>query len=311
MGSVDRFEPLTGDASFRRYYRAYSKGQNYIVMDAPPAREGLQAYIAIAEQLQQAGLNVPEIIAVDQAQGFLLETDFGDTLLFDALNPATVSSLYRQAMNELFKIQTCALDVADYSLPKFCEKLYRQEFELFTDWYLQRALGLQLSSSAQVVLSQLFEHLLSVALKQPQVFVHRDYHSRNLMCLSSGGLGVLDFQDAVAGPITYDLLSLLRDCYIDWPAAKVREWVKIYYQEAKDRQLVSVSFDEFYYWFDCMSLQRHLKCIGIFSRLNLRDKKPSYLQYIPRIFNYIDEVANRYSEFSKLSELLQHCCVEG
>ena len=292
---------LLGDASFRRYFRVSCGDTSYIAMDAPPDQEACQPFVAIAKTFYALGLNVPIIYAEDIEQGFLLLTDFGDTLYLQALNETTCDPLYRSAMNDLLLIQSCQ-QIDNYVLPKFDGTLYRREMSWFRDWYLTEYLNVPLSAMEQESLEQMFSVLCEDALSQPQVCVHRDYHSRNLMVVEGTTRpGILDFQDAVWGPVTYDLMSLLRDCYIDWPSHQVAAWARIYQQQALQAGLLEMDDPrEFMRWFDWIGLQRNLKCIGLFARLEIRDNKPTYLQYIPRILKYAQAVSQRYSEFSEL-----------
>lgn len=302
---ISNITPLAGDASFRRYFRVQNADTTYVAMDAPPDKESCEPFVAIAKSFSQLGLQVPTIYASDIDQGFLLLTDFGDQLYVDALNPKTCDELYHSAFEDLLLIQSCQ-QITGYTLPTFDADLYREEMSWTRDWYLHRHMRVALSKSENATLDRVFDLLVKDALAQPQVCVHRDYHSRNLMVVEgSNRPGVLDFQDAVWGPITYDLLSLLRDCYIDWPPNQVEAWVCDFQQRAVQAGLLQRDDpQQFLRWFDWIGLQRNLKCIGIFSRLNVRDKKPSYLQYIPRIVKYATAVCDRYPEFRDLKPLL-------
>ena len=297
------FEPLTllaGDASFRRYFRLHSEGNSYVLMDAPPSKESCQAFIAIDRTFQEMGLQVPTIHYSDLEQGFLLLSDFGDRQLLEQLNDATVDVYYKKAFEDLLIIQRCR-DVADYPLPRFDEALYQYEWNLFIECYLERHLGLTLSTADRNALDRVYQLLMTQALAQPQVCVHRDYHSRNLMVLPDEHLGTLDFQDAVIGPITYDVMSLLRDCYIEWPFERVKQWVFGFQRRLLEEGLLTIDDpDQFLLWFDWIALQRHLKCLGIFSRLYYRDSKPGYLQDIPRVVRYAKSVCERHPEFESL-----------
>lgn len=294
---------LTGDASFRRYFRVFAQGRSYLLMDAPPEKESCEPFIAIANALRAQGLHTPEIYWSDLKQGFLLITDFGDRLLLDALNSDTVDRYYQIAFDHLLSIQSCH-KVDGYSLPVFDANLCQKELGLFQEWYLQRHLGQTLSRSDLECLSRIHKLLTDEALAQPQVFVHRDYHSRNLMVLEKG-LGILDFQDAFFGPITYDLMSLLRDCYIEWPRKRVESWISQYHQRLlKAGYLSDNNPKQFLRWCDWIALQRHLKCIGIFSRLHHRDKKSGYLKDIPRVIGYAKMICQAYPEFKDLEKFL-------
>lgn len=291
---------LAGDASFRRYFRVRSEGSNYVLMDAPPSKESCQAFIAIARTFQQIGLQVPRVYCSDLAQGFLLLSDFGDQPLLGRLNDQTVDAYYKKACEDLLIIQCCH-DVKDYDLPEFDATLYQYEFGLFRQWYLERHLGLHLSAVDHKILDRIYHLLMESALLQPQVCVHRDYHSRNLMVLPDDHLGILDFQDAVWGPITYDLMSLLRDCYIEWPYDRVKQWVFTFQRRLLERNLLALDDpNQFLLWFDWIALQRHLKCIGIFSRLHYRDNKSEFLQDISRVLRYARSICERHPIFDAL-----------
>lgn len=302
---LQRLQCLAGDASFRRYFRVHCDDTSYIAMDAPPDKESCQPFVAIAKTFHKLGLNVPVIYAEDLTQGFLLLSDFGDQHYLQVLFPETCDRLYRAALNDLLLIQSCQ-SIEGYKLPKFTAQLYHQEMALFRDWYLRKYLGLSLSQAEQNRFQYICDLLSDDALSQPQVCVHRDYHSRNLMVVKGTSQpGILDFQDALWGPITYDLLSLLRDCYIDWPPDQVSAWALQYQQQLLKAGLLEEKDPElFLRWFDWIGLQRNLKCIGIFARLKVRDNKSDYLQYIPRVLNYAQLVCDRYPEFSDLKPLL-------
>ncbi len=284
--------PASSDASFRRYFRVSFDGESRIAMDAPPEKEDSRPFVAVAQALHQAGLHVPEVLEQDLEQGFLLLSDLGSTPYLDALDGESVERLYGDAMGALSLMQSVPAD----ALPDYDEALLKQEMALFPDWFLTTHLGLELSHSENEMLEKGFELLAANALEQPRVFVHRDYHSRNLMVCEHNP-GILDFQDAVYGPVTYDLVSLLRDCYIAWPRDQVEAWVRGYHDIALDNGILrSPMAEQFLRWFDLMGVQRHLKAIGIFARLNHRDGKSGYLGDIPRTLTYVEEVASRYAE---------------
>ncbi len=295
--------PASSDASFRRYFRVGFDGESRIVMDAPPDKEDSRPFVRIGKQLHAIGLNVPEILAEDLEQGFLLLSDLGSQQYLSVLNADTVEMLYGDAMGALAVLQTRGPG-AD-RLPRYDESLLRREMELFRDWYLGTHLGLTPGQNEQVVLDEVFSLLVDNALDQPQVSVHRDYHSRNLM-VSAHNPGILDFQDAVHGPVTYDLVSLLRDCYINWPRERVEQWALGYHDIAIDHGILHGPQEErFLRWFDLMGVQRHLKATGIFSRLNHRDGKPGYLDDIPRTLGYVAEVCGHYPELGPFKRLLE------
>lgn len=292
--------PASADASFRRYFRVRYANQTRIVMDAPPENEDCHPFINISALLANIGLHVPEVLVEDLDNGFLLLTDLGDRMYLAELNNQTVESLYGDAMLALLRLQA----YGKATLPPYDHELLMREMELFREWYLIHHLGIQLSSSENDIIDQAFDYLSESALQQPRVIVHRDYHSRNLM-ISDPNPGILDFQDAVIGPITYDLVSLLRDCYIAWPRQQVESWVQTFYQKALERNIIKdISIEQFLEWFDLMGIQRHLKASGIFARLNYRDGKPGYLEDIPRTLNYVVEVGSDYSEIKPFINLL-------
>ncbi|MDH3218094.1 MAG: phosphotransferase [Gammaproteobacteria bacterium] len=279
--------PASEDASFRSYLRLQTGAESWIVMDAPPRQEPCDQFIAVAGKLRGAGLSAPEIIARNLEQGFLLLTDFGSRDYLSLLTPETEAALYKDALAALLAMQS-RIDADD--LPPYDEALLNREMELFNDWFLGRLLGIELDRQQRAKWRGTRQALVENALEQPQVFVHRDYHSRNLMRLEQGNPGILDFQDAVRGPVSYDLVSLLRDCYIDWPPPRVEQLALDYFELARVNQLVAVDAERFLRWFNLMGIQRHLKAIGIFSRLSIRDGKSGYLEDIPRTFGYLRQV---------------------
>lgn len=300
-------ELASGDASFRRYFRVKLDQDSFIVMDAPPDKEDCRSFIDIAAAMSKAGLHTPQILQQDLQRGFLLLTDLGDQQYLQVLNDDNVDQLYTDAMSALLTLQACA-DM-DYKLPIYDEVLLKTEMSLFTDWLIEKHLSLPLSKAEQDMFANAFDFLAQSALQQPQVPVHRDYHSRNLMLNAQHNPGILDFQDAVLGPVTYDLVSLLRDCYITWPREQVENWVKGYYQQAVQAGILSAGNEAgFLRWFDLMGVQRHLKAAGIFARLNYRDDKPAYLHDVPRTVAYITDVSQRYPELQALYQFLM--CID-
>jgi aminoglycoside/choline kinase family phosphotransferase len=291
------------DASFRRYFRiSLEDGQTLIAMDAPPEKEDCTPFVEIAGQLLPLGIHVPEIHAHSPDQGFLLLSDLGETLYLDQLDEGNVDRLYGDALGALAAMQACA---DSDRLPRYDRQLLWDEMELFRHWLLGEHLQLSLSEAEQELLTTSFQALVANARRQPQVFVHRDYHSRNLMLTQGRNPGVLDFQDAVAGPVTYDLVSLLKDCYIRWPRQRVNEWAMGYFHLALHTGIVREEHErEFLAWFDLMGMQRHLKAAGIFARLYHRDGKDGYLKDIPRTLGYITEVAPDYPESKGLGEFI-------
>lgn len=301
---ISALTPLINDASFRQYFRVTLNQIPYVVMDAPPQRENCKPFIEISRRLVASGLNAPKVLASELEQGFLWLTDLGSILYLSELNETQVASLYQDALQALLIMQR---DVSSEELPLYDHTLLHQEMRLFTDWLLEQHLKLTLTTEEQRQLIECFEKLSESALSQPQVFVHRDYHSRNLMVCSQHNPGILDFQDAVKGAITYDLVSLLRDCYIAWPRPRVEQWAKDYFILANSAGLLSnVTFSQFLRWFDWMGIQRHLKASGIFARLYRRDGKNGYLKDIPRTLNYIVEVGADYPEMVFLADFIKH-----
>lgn len=299
-------QPLAGDASFRRYFRCYHPEGTYIIMDAPPEKEiDCAPFMLISAALKTHKVNTPSIIHSDLSQGFLLLDDFGDTTYYQALKTENPHQLYQQAIQTLIHLQSCQ-EVPNYDIPFFDAEFMLTEFERFDNWFIRQLLELSLNRSEQQILNEAYERLIQSALSQSQCLIHRDYHSRNLMFINSNSVGVLDFQDAMIGPVTYDLVSLLKDCYITWPEHLVNVWIDSYFNQAKlvgfiDNQMTETQFA---HAFDLMGMQRHLKAIGIFSRLHLRDNKSSYLNDIPRIMRYLLDATSRYEEFEALQWLI-------
>lgn len=297
--------PLAGDASFRRYFRVQLPDRSLVAMDAPPEKENIKPFIAIALAFTKLGIHVPEIIAMNLEQGFLLLSDLGDNLYSTLLNNDNAEQLYGDALDTLQRIQTCQ-EIIDNPLPDFDQVLILREWNLFVEWALKKHWQTDLNTHNQHMLSNTLEFLTQEFLAQPKICVHRDYHSRNLLWLDNHTVGVLDFQDAVWGPITYDALSLLRDCYIAWPRVQVEKWALLSYQRAReDNLLPHISGEQFIRWFDLLGIQRHLKCLGIFARLNHLYNKPNYLKDMPRTLNYILQVSEHYPELKEFRAFLQ------
>lgn len=296
---------VSGDASFRRYYRVVFDGKSYIVMDAPPDKEDTRPFIHVADAFYALGVNVPRIVERDVTQGFLLLDDLGDEQYAHRLSSVTVDALYRDAFACLLKLHT-APGADKIELPPYDHALLMREMGLFAEWFLQRHLGLSLCEEEQSRLQAVLEKLAQAALSQPQVCVHRDYHSRNLMVVDTDNPGVIDFQDAVRGPVTYDLVSLLRDCYVVWPKSQVLAWVEDYRQLLNDSGHFKLeSAEQFKQWFDWMGLQRHIKVLGIFARLNYRDNKSAYLADLPLTLTYVRDVLAEYPALSALTDLIE------
>jgi len=294
-------EIASADASFRRYFRVNHQGKTSIVMDAPPEQEDCAPFVDVTQRLLNAGVHAPEIIRQDLEQGFLLLEDFGNTPYLDQLCTQTADKLYGDAINALIKIQTSE----SHGLPEYDEALLQQEMQLMPEWFLQKHLGITPTAEQQKIIDRTLAVITASVLQQPQVFVHRDYHSRNLMILDDDSPGIIDYQDAVLGPVTYDLVSLLRDCYIRWPHDKVSKWVLLdYKKQAEQAGLFSkVQDSTFIQWFDYMGLQRHIKVLGIFARLNHRDGKANYLNDLPLTLHYVMEVGKKYPLTRPLIEL--------
>lgn len=292
--------PASSDASFRRYFRlSQQDGSSYIIMDAPPQQEDSEGFIKVARLLEQHGINVPHIYQQDLQQGYLLLSDLGSSPYLSQLTPASADRLYKQAIGSLIALQL--IPDADAHLPAYDAKLLQSELQLFNDWFLQRHLQL----TPPDCLAALFTLLTQNALSQPQVLVHRDFHSRNLMYQAQQPPGIIDFQDAVMGAISYDLVSLLRDVYIQWPVQQQTQWVDYYIQQAKQHGLLSAAqADMFPRWFDLMGLQRHLKILGIFCRLNYRDNKPNYMNDLALTLQYVYHVCQRYPELEQFYNYL-------
>jgi len=295
--------PASADASFRRYFRVDSAaGGTLIAMDAPPPQEDVQPFIHVAQLFAATGVSVPQVLAQDPAQGFLLLSDLGATTYLHQLNADSAHRLYLDAIDALVQLQ---LHSRPGVLPEYDRALLQRELTLFPEWYLGRHLGKTLDEKQAAQLQQVFDALLANNLAQPQVYVHRDYHSRNLMVLATGNPGILDFQDAVYGPITYDLVSLLRDAYIRWDEEMVLDWAIRYWERARRAGLpVNPDIDAFYRDFEFMGLQRHLKVLGIFARLHHRDGKDAYLQDLPLVMEYTRNTAQRYTVLKPLLRLL-------
>ena len=306
---VDSRRPASSDASFRRYFRLdvvpalrAKLGETLIAMDAPPERENVPAFIHVQGLLLAAGVTVPAIVAQDVPNGFLLLSDLGTTTYLQRLSIDNAPFMYSDAVDALIKFQ---LHSAPDVLPDYDRAFIERELNLFPEWFIGKHLGMTMSAVQQAQLDKVFEAIISRCLAQPQVFMHRDFHSRNLMFLEQGNPGVLDFQDAVFGPVTYDLGSLLRDAYVQWDEEIVLDWVVRYWQAAKKVGLpVNPDIDAFYMDFEFMALQRHLKILGIFCRLNYRDGKTNYLGDLPTVLDYVRKTCNRYPVLKPLARLI-------
>ena len=292
--------PASVDASSRRYFRVNCEGGTLIVMDAPPATEDSRPFVRIAALMRAAGVHVPDILVSDFAQGFLLLSDLGDATYLGALTDANAGELFGDAIDALIRWQLATIDGV---LPPYDEKLLRRELSLFPDWFIARHLQRKLTAKQDAALERMFSCTVAANLAQPKMFVHRDYMPRNLM-VSNPNPGVLDFQDAVLGPITYDLVSLFRDAFISWGDERILAWVRLYFERARAARLpVHADFGAFWRDFEWMGVQRHLKVLGIFARIRYRDGKPHYLEDAPRFTGYVRAVTQRYNELAPLARL--------
>src|SRR3984885_11988032 len=301
-----RIEPASSDASFRRYFRVFTATGSYIVMDAPPGREDVRPYLNITVMLETAGVHVPRVYEWDTERGLLLLEDLGTRPYLPALEAGEdADRLYRDALQALADIQVRGRESA-FQLPAYDREVLVREMALMPEWFCARHLQLELTRGQGEMITAAFEFLVAEALAQPQVFVHRDYHSRNLMITRERNPGIIDFQDALRGPVGYDLVSLLKDCYISWPRARVENWVSGY----RARLLAhggesGASEAEFLRWFDLVGVQRHIKVLGIFCRLWYRDGKPGYLPDLPRTLAYVREVCAQHAPLAALGRLLE------
>ncbi|MBM3351369.1 MAG: aminoglycoside phosphotransferase [Betaproteobacteria bacterium] len=293
----------SADASFRRYFRVHlADGVTRIAMDAPPAHENCEPFVRVAKLFAGAGMHVPAVLAQDLQNGFLLLSDLGDVTYLSQLNQQTAPHLYHDANMALIQLQLASKSNV---LPDYDAALLEREMQLFPDWYVAQHLKVTLDEKQQAVLKKTFELLSKNILVQPQVYVHRDYHSRNLMLISENNPGILDFQDAVYGAVTYDLVSLLKDAYIGWEEEHVIDWVVRYWQAARKAGLpLQDDFSEFYRDFEYMGAQRHIKVLGIFARLYYRDGKAGYLKDMPLVMHYLRRVCERYVELRPMLHLL-------
>ena len=303
----DSIKPASNDASFRRYFRVLSSNTDYlsfIVMDAPPDKEDSKPFIEVATLLLSAGITVPKIYEKNLNLGFLLLSDLGNDTLLGKINLQNANQLYKNVSSTLIQIQK---NTKTENLPLYNDTLLRRELSLFPEWYLEKHLQYKLSDKETTDLNRIFDEIISNNLQQPTVFVHRDFHSRNLMITNDSRIGVLDFQDAVIGPITYDLVSVYRDAYIEWDEEQQMDWVIRFWEQAKNEGLpVHHDFGEFYRDFEWMGLQRHIKVLGIFARLYHRDGKDGYLKNLPLVLQYTEKVAQRYSLFKPLVRILDN-----
>src|SRR5262245_46526216 len=304
---TDTIRTASADASFRRYFRLQrADGTSWIAMDAPPGKEDLGTYLKVSALLEGCGVHVPHVLAADTASGFALLEDLGDTHMLTALGQgADAAGLYAAALDAPAGVQLAG-EEASHVLPPYDRAALLREMQLLPDWYCARHLGIDLTQAERELLSGTFEWLAGEALQQPQVFVHRDYHSRNLMIVSERSPGIIDFQDALRGPVGYDLVSLLKDCYVEWPRARVEAWVEGYRPRllaggAAGQGLAGRSVVQFLRWVDLIGLQRHIKVLGIFARLYWRDGKTGYLGDLPRTLGYVQSAARLYPELAQFA----------
>ena len=302
-------ELASSDASFRRYFRLILNNSDHseslIVMDAPPENEEITTFCRLGRRFHKLGLNVPHIMHTDEEQGLVLMTDLGCQHYLDNLNENTVERLYGDALGSLLTLQAGTFDAPNF-LPPYTSQLLRQEMDLFRQWYLTTHLGLETTNEEDKIMDEAWQLLIESAQEQPQLWVHRDFHSRNLMVTDVNNPGVIDFQDAVTGPITYDLVSLLKDCYIEWPMERVEDWVLGYHDLALQSGLLEKQDEkQFLRWFHHMGIQRHLKVAGIFARLSHRDGKHSYLDDIPLTMKYLLSALRNDPDLSDLYELVK------
>jgi aminoglycoside/choline kinase family phosphotransferase len=293
-------EIVSGDAGFRRYFRFVHHEKSIIAVDAPPETEDTSQYIAVAQSYREKGIKVPEIYNYDLDQGFYLQQDFGNRLFGECLTADCCDELYTKALANIPIMQSC-LSTENGALPVHNGEFIDRELSLFTDWLLAKYLQLRLTDAEENMLANVFEQVKNVCLIQPAVGMHRDYHSRNLMLLENDEIGVIDFQDAVVGPITYDAVSLLRDSYQDWPKEKVLQWLQNWHTE----YYAQYPWEDFKMWFDCVGMQRQIKIAGIFARLYIRDNKPNFLADIPHTLHYLIDVASQYTDYFEFASFVR------
>ena len=301
--STFNLKPASGDASFRTYHRLFLKNKTFIVMDAPPEQENCKVFIKITKKLRACDVNVPIIHNVNIEQGFLLLSDLGNDLYLNKLNKSSIYELYSDALSTLVAIQVL---VNVGGVDEYDKSLLISEMNLFREWLIEKHLNIKLSDGQVKILTTLFDLLVNNALQQPKVFVHRDFHSRNLMVTKENNPGVIDYQDAVYGPISYDLVSILKDCYIKWSKDEVDKWIDFYLNKLyEEKAQYRINRDEFVRWFDLMGVQRHLKASGIFARLSHRDGKHNFLEDIPRTLSYILDLKETYEELQPICIILE------
>lgn len=305
-GASFSLTPLAGDASFRQYLRLHYGNTSRIVMDAPPEKEPVDAFVAVASLLRKHSIAAPQVHALNSEKGFIVLDDYGDEIFLNALSASNANALYQSAINTLISLQNIPIETARF-LPEFDKAHAIREMSLFPQWFLDAYLGLKLTDQDLQIIHQAFEFLSQEQSLQPKVIIHRDYHSRNIMILDKHAnpvdIGLLDFQDAMIGPLTYDLVSLLKDCYVQWPQEKIAQWTNYFYQHSSLAKHYSLA--SFTRAFDLCGLQRHLKVLGIFSRLWLRDGKQGYLKDLPLTLDYVMASLESYDELRPLYQLMQ------
>jgi len=296
-------EPASADASFRSYWRGYVDSQPVIIMDSPPAQENPAPWVEIGKRLHDAGLHTPTVMVADLDQGFLLIEDLGTRTYLPELSDATADALYGDALDALLRMQ---MHVETMGLPAFNREWQTMEMEIMPTWFLQKHLGVFVECEEWDVVEGAFSAILHSLAEQPRAFMHRDYHSRNLLITTDRSPGVIDFQGAMSGPITYDLASLLRDAYVVWDNERVEGWVEAYRLRLLDARLLdeTVDTDRFRRWFDMASLQRHIKILGLFCRLYYRDGKAGYLNDLPRVLQYVLDIARRHADVAPLADFI-------
>lgn len=294
----------SADASFRRYFRAVrADGKSFVIMDAPPASEDCRPWLHVQRLFRDAGVHVPEVLAEDLERGFLVLSDLGDTTYLQAFATDDAPALYADATAALVRIQLAS---RPGMLPDYDATLLRRELDLFPEWFLSRHHGIALSDEDRQAIDEVFKRIIAVNLAEPKVFVHRDYHSRNLMRITGAASpGIIDFQDAVHGPISYDMVSLLKDAYVEWDEDLALDWLIRYWEQARKARLpVAGDFGDFFRSYEWMGVQRHVKVLGIFARLWHRDGKDGYLKDLPLVARYLRQACERYAELSVLRHLL-------
>jgi N-acetylmuramate 1-kinase len=303
---VTRIKPASADASFRRYFRVWRDSESLVAMDAPPEKEDIQPYLHVSRLLESCGVHVPHVHEVQPERGFVLLEDLGSTHYLERLQKGDDANvLYGDALATLANLQLKG-EAAARELPPYDRAPLVREMSLLPEWFLERHLRLDLTPEERALLTVTFEFLIAEALEQPTVFVHRDFHSRNLMVVAQGNPGVIDFQDALRGPIGYDLVSLLKDCYIAWPRARVEEWLRSYRRGLLERGFKLDADDRrFLRWFDLIGVQRHIKVLGIFARLWYRDGKVGYLNDLPLTLDYVRDTCARYPELTEFARWLE------